>query len=98
MKRHVIYRAFDIDGKLLYLGRSVNFLARLQSHSAAKNSRWLDRATTITIEKIDRRKFDPVAYEVYLISKEKPRANRMRPKIGNLSIKCAYIGRHRKWT
>lgn len=42
-----LYRHFDISGKLLYIGSSLNWIARLKGH---KQSRWFGRIAKVTVE------------------------------------------------
>jgi predicted GIY-YIG superfamily endonuclease len=43
-----LYRHYDVDGNLLYVGVSLNAVARFVQHRATKN--WVDEVTMITIE------------------------------------------------
>lgn len=47
-----LYRHFDTSGRLLYVGQSLSFLARLAGH---KNSAWFDEIASITIQRFPNR-------------------------------------------
>lgn len=47
MKRHVLYRLYDADSQLIYVGRSIGFPTRVRDHSG---NRWFERVATITVE------------------------------------------------
>lgn len=46
-----VYRHFDKDGLLLYVGCSINIPQRMLKHASFSN--WWSRVTTITIERYD---------------------------------------------
>jgi hypothetical protein len=70
--KHHLYRHFDADGLLLYVGISINAINRLYQHSNA--SAWFDEIKTITIEHFD--SLDAVVNaERTAIRDEKPKWN-----------------------
>jgi hypothetical protein len=66
-----LYRHFDKDGRLLYVGISVNVLQRTHEHRA---SHWWRKITDITIERYDSREAASAAESV-AIEVEKPLYN-----------------------
>lgn len=71
-----LYRHFDKDDKLLYVGISKNTINRLGQHE--NNSHWFGLITRITIERFPDRKTALEAERVS-ISKENPLFNLQRP-------------------
>lgn len=69
-----IYRHFDSEGRLLYVGMSLNVMRRTRSHfhSAA----WWDEVATITIQRFET-KADACAAELHAIRTEGPLHNRL---------------------
>lgn len=53
MADHCVYRHFDGDGRLLYVGMSRNALVRTAGHANAAD--WYGRIATITIERFESR-------------------------------------------
>lgn len=47
-RAHVVYRAFDSDGRLLYVGMTSNLCGRLTTHR--RNGVWYQEAAVWTIE------------------------------------------------
>lgn len=70
--RTELYRHFDADGKLLYVGISLSAVARLSAHRHA--SHWFDRITSVTIQRFDTRQ-DALKAEYRAIQDEKPECN-----------------------
>jgi hypothetical protein len=68
-----LYRHFDAYGNLLYVGRSLSAIARLQRHS--HDAHWSDNIASMTIEKVPAEKIKD--YEIECIKKEKPLHNKM---------------------
>lgn len=70
-----IYRMFDEDGALLYIGKTTQLDYRMYAHFFKYKEDWKSR-----VEYIDASKFDNEAdmhiYEMYLITKHKPVFNR----------------------
>lgn len=78
MSKQHLYRHFDKNGKLLYVGVSTSALKRLAEHK--QSSHWYYEITNVTIENFDSR--DAVLKaEREAIIKEKPLHNLMRPSI-----------------
>lgn len=67
-----LYRHFDGDGNLLYVGISLSAIARLGQH---KTSHWFNQIATVTIEKFDSRD-DALDAEFLAIKTENPLHNR----------------------
>ena len=67
-----LYRHFDAQGVLLYVGISYGFLARLSQHR--KKAPWYDQITSVTVEKCTSRE-DALARETLAIATEKPLYN-----------------------
>ncbi len=69
----VLYRFFDADGELLYIGRSVDVWRRLQDH--CNGSRFYGEAASVTLQRGFACEKDLCAAEVEAIRIEKPRYN-----------------------
>lgn len=67
-----LYRHFDAQGNLLYIGIAANVTARTIQHS--KNSAWARSMSHLTIEHFDNRK-DAMLAEAEAIRREKPLHN-----------------------
>ena len=65
-----LYRHFDADGDLLYVGISSNWLSRLIQHS--RQSEWYAQIASVTIEKFDSREEAREAEEKEIRSKCPP--------------------------
>lgn len=48
MSALILYRMFDVDGTLLYVGQSTNLGARLEGHQSVRP--WMSDVATITLE------------------------------------------------
>jgi excinuclease UvrABC nuclease subunit len=68
----VLYRHFDADGTLLYVGISVSVLRRLAQH--VRGSHWTDKIASITIERFASEREAAKAEEAAIRS-EKPLHN-----------------------
>ena len=68
-----LYRHFSADGELLYVGVSLNTVARLVAHQ--HRSEWFDKIASITIEKFESRDAAEAA-EITAINAEAPKFNR----------------------
>jgi hypothetical protein len=68
-----LYRLFDADGVLLYVGISYSAIARFAQHKAAKS--WIGDVCTVTIETHDVSRSEIEAMEAAAIRSEKPRYN-----------------------
>lgn len=73
MKPGTLYRFFDADGNLLYVGASSNAPARLEQHRRDKS--WWSQVASCTMEHYEHR-YLAVAAEVHAIREEKPRHNK----------------------
>lgn len=73
-----LYRHFDKDGALLYVGVSLSTLQRLADHKDC--SSWFDDIARVHIERFSRREM-ALAAEREAIAKENPRFNIMRPRV-----------------
>lgn len=73
-----LYRYFDSDGQLLYVGITKNQFDRFASHS--KNSQWFSQIATATFEHLDTREQALVA-ETNAIGTELPKYNKAGPVI-----------------
>lgn len=80
-----LYRYFDADGVLLYVGISVSALVRLRRHK--REAAWFDKAATIKIERF-RNRWNAAVAEYLAIKNEKPLHNspRWRFYISNQAI------------
>ncbi len=72
MDRTSLYRHFDAEGNLLYIGISKSHMTRLGQHQ--HGSHWFWDITRIEIEYFETRE-DAVTAEALAIAKEKPRHN-----------------------
>lgn len=71
-----LYRHFDANGVLLYVGLTTNLLLRLSQHST--HSKWFGQITTITIERFPSMEV-LIDAENEAITKENPIFNLRRP-------------------
>jgi predicted GIY-YIG superfamily endonuclease len=69
MKKTFLYRHFDKDGKLLYVGISLNHMARLQQHKEA--SKWFDQIANVKVEQFATR-MEAMLAETKAINEENP--------------------------
>lgn len=67
-----LYRHYDADGTLLYVGVSMTLLWRLTKHR--KGSRWWRQVATIKVEHFDTRAA-ALAAELRAIKEERPKFN-----------------------
>jgi predicted DNA-binding transcriptional regulator AlpA len=72
-RRHHLYRHFDKDGKLLYVGISLHAVGRLAGHR--KDSKWFDEIAEVTIQQFANRD-EAMLAERLAIADEKPAHNR----------------------
>lgn len=72
-RRHVVYRFFDKDGALLYVGVSWSLAARVTAHQSTQ--RWWNHVADIQIER-HRNADEAYAAEAEAIRTEDPRYNR----------------------
>jgi hypothetical protein len=77
-----LYRHFNSEGQLLYVGISNSALVRLGAHKA--NAHWFDSITKVTIEKCTDRE-DALTKEAKAIQIEHPLFNKMHN-----TAKCSY--------
>lgn len=70
--RTELYRHYDDTGALLYVGVSLNTVARLAQHM--QGSAWADKITTIHIERFDTRA-EAIEAELRAIRSERPLHN-----------------------
>ena len=75
-KTTYLYRHFNSDNKLLYVGISLNSINRLNQHKSS--SGWFDEISNVTIEKHQSRKEALIA-ERSAIYNESPKYNIQRP-------------------
>jgi hypothetical protein len=73
LRPHVVYRAYDRDGCLLYVGVSLNPLGRMSAHKAS--SGWWSQVARIDIEHLPNRAA-ALAREARLIALLLPEHNR----------------------
>lgn len=73
MTRHAVYRHFDADNRLLYVGMAANPARRLSEHNS--RSGWAALVATITVEWFDTRD-EAVAAERAAIKRERPQHNK----------------------
>lgn len=74
-----LYRHYDVDGVLLYVGTSRDPVKRLVGHEG--RSPWADDIATITIESVDSDE-DAHEAEATAIERERPAYNKRRPPTG----------------
>lgn len=74
-KDRYVYRMFDVDNVLLYIGKSSQLDYRLYAHFYKYREEWKDR-----VHRIDACRFENEAdmhvYEMYLVTKHKPVYNK----------------------
>lgn len=83
MKRTSLYRHFDASGKLLYVGISASFMARLCQHSST--SHWYWRIAKVEVEHFKTRAHAQYA-EALAIRDEGPLYNKAKPVPRNPDI------------
>lgn len=71
-----LYRHFDADGNLLYVGVSFGAVARLQQHMKA--SSWAEKIVRVEVQKF-RTRNAALRAESVAITREKPAHNTRRP-------------------
>lgn len=76
MSKTTVYRFFDAEDRLLYVGMSVNALARLLQHKSTAAA-WFWDVARISVEHFDTRS-DATHAEALAISKERPIHNAMK--------------------
>ena len=76
-KTQYLYRHFDCDGQLLYVGISKDPAKRTGEHSSTAH--WFDKISQITVEKFETRK-QVIEAEKKAIQNENPLFNIVRPK------------------
>lgn len=74
--RHVLYRLFDADGALLYIGRTSDIDARFPRHAAEQP--WWHEVAACSIEFLPSQQ-ELVAAEADAIRDERPRHNKVYP-------------------
>ena len=73
----VLYRFFDAEGQLLYVGQTLAFAQRMQAH---KNCIWWPLTKRIDIEHFSS-KTELIAAERVAIANENPKYNKLRLKV-----------------
>tara|TARA_R110000868_G_scaffold210464_1_gene460521 strand:- start:102 stop:656 length:555 start_codon:yes stop_codon:yes gene_type:complete len=81
-----LYRHFDQNGLLLYVGISLSSLNRLGQHK--DNSHWFESISRVEIENFETRK-EAIEAEAKAIFAEKPKHNIMRPRHNQLMLEEA---------
>jgi len=84
----VLYRFFDADDGLLYVGISVNVWARFSQHR--QDSAFFPEAATVTMQRGFASSFELLAAETAAIRAEKPRFNvhkRQKPAVPQPTLK-----------
>lgn len=72
-RRFVVYRMFDVDGVLLYVGKSKRWARRFRQHEDAAGP-WIDRVVTMRLQDFpDELAMD--AAEIEIITDERPLYN-----------------------
>ena len=74
-QQHYLYRHFDINNNLLYIGISCSPILRLKQH--IYGSTWADEIATVTVEKFSSRK-EVAKAEINAIQTENPKYNKVR--------------------
>lgn len=75
MRRHELYRFYDVQGELLYVGITGNIQNRMGQHRATQA--WWDLVGTMTVQRFDSRKESEIA-ERTAIRDESPIFNTAR--------------------
>lgn len=83
MIEHVVYRMFDGEGELLYVGMTMNPTARFGGHR--KNKPWWPEVATIALEQHPSRQSAAEA-ESRAIRRERPRWNSVRYDCGRVRV------------
>jgi len=82
-----LYRHFDNDKNLLYVGISLSVATRLMQHR--QNSGWFDRISLVTVEKFPSRE-EALKAEVEAIKSENPRFN-IQGKRKKISVELSRV-------
>jgi predicted GIY-YIG superfamily endonuclease len=82
-RKTYLYRVYDNEQKLIYVGISLSFFSRLQQHK--KNSVWFDRMSTVTLTQYTARE-EALFAEATAINTENPQMNIMRPRSKELEL------------
>jgi excinuclease UvrABC nuclease subunit len=84
-----VYRHFDGDGRLLYVGCSLNPIMRLQQH---RRSCWFDQIARVDIERHATRR-EALAAEATAIRLENPKYNSVAPQSALTGVKQSRRGK-----
>lgn len=90
MTKTALYRHFDKDGSLLYIGVAKDLHARTSQHSDA--SAWFDQVSTTEVQYFASRK-EALDAEAVAIRAERPKHNKQHNPDGDVSRLFASIGR-----
>ena len=82
-RKTYLYRVYDDQHKLIYVGISLSFFSRLQQHK--KNSVWFDRMASVTLTQYTTRE-EALFAEANAINNESPQMNIMRPRSKELEL------------
>ena len=82
-RKTYLYRVFDGDKNLIYVGISLSFFSRLQQHK--KNSVWFDKMSSVTLTQYMTRE-EALFAEATAINTENPQMNIMRPRSKELEL------------
>ena len=79
-----LYRCFDAEGNLLYVGATKNVFQRIADHQA--HSYWFRRVTRVDIQHFDSYK-EALDAEAMAVNTEHPRVNKHVPMVPGLPRK-----------
>jgi len=68
MSKCILYRQYDCDENLMYIGTSLAFFERLSGHRS--HSHWFDRVSKITLERFDTKTLLLKAEKLAIIKEE----------------------------
>ena len=74
MSAHYVYRIYDTDRRLIYVGSSGNLAQRLRMHGYGYTTWWAPQAAKV-VAKVYRSKVEATSAELLAIRNERPRWN-----------------------
>lgn len=86
-----LYRCFDAEGNLLYVGATKNVFQRIADHQA--HSYWFRHVTRVEIQHFDSRK-EALAAEAMAITLENPKHNTVTPRVPGVEFNRSNLWSH----
>ena len=86
-----LYRCFDAEGNLLYVGATKNVFQRIVEHKS--QSYWSRYVTRVEIQHFDSRK-EALAAEAVAITLENPKHNTVTPRVPGVDFNRSNLWSH----